>query len=443
MAENSTNAIDSFSDAPTEAPVVENIPVPRVVDALRIYNFRLFFFGAFVSNMGTWLQSTALAWLILELTHSAFWVSMVAVAQFGPMLLLGLVGGVVADRFERRRILLLTQILMLISAAVLTYISLTGRVSLATVMPIVVLGGCALAFNAPAFQSFIADLVPRSHVPAAVSLNASQFSLSRVLGPALAGSIMAAGGAAGGLILASRGAAMAFGINTITFLAVIGALLMIKVPPHERSSAISGDSFRWAFRTISESPPIRTLLTVAMVLSLLSAPVIALLPVVAKTILAGGAETYGQLFAGFGIGAALGSLNSAKVIRVFGYAKLVLVGGMIQTLLLVAIAGSTSFILTLSLVCVFGGLHSMIISSTSTALQLVAPPRRRGRVMSLFLMAFAGLFPLGSLLGGLAADALGVPASLMASAALLGLSVLLALRFRHDLSVVEHRAVTG
>lgn len=404
------------------APVIGAESAPTLLGALRIRNFRLFVFGAFVSNMGTWLQSVALSWLILELTDRAFWVSMVVVAQFAPMLVFGLAGGVVADRFNRRRILITTQALLMASATALTVVTASGWASLGTLMPIVLFGGCALAFNAPAFQSFISDLVPRTHVPVAVSLNASQFSLSRVLGPALAGYIMAASGAAGGLLIAGSGAATAFGLNAVSFLAVIVGLLMIRIPKVKAERRkISRDTFKGAFATVQTSSRIKAMLLVAVAISLLSAPAIALLPVFAKKVLAGDAGLYGRLFAGFGVGAALGSLASARLVRLVGYKRLVILGMVSQAVLLTVFAMSTSEIVCLLAIAAYGILHAAVLSSTSSGLQLAAPPSRRGRVMSLFMMAFAGLYPLGAFLSGIAADRVGAPRTLVASA--VGLAV--------------------
>lgn len=414
------------------------LPQPAGIrSTLRIRNFRLFVFGAFVSNMGTWLQSVALSWLVLELTNSAFWVSMITFAQFAPMLVLGLVGGVVADRFDRRKILLTTQTLLLISAAALALVAHTAP-SLAAIMPIVIFGGVALAINAPSFQSFLGDLVPRTHVTSAISVNASQFSLSRVLGPALAGPILATSGVAGGFLLTLSGAPAAFALNAASFLAVIFALLRIRLDPTDRPVRKFGrESFIEGFRQVGESPAIKTLLGVAVVLSLLGAPIVALLPVFAKQVLGRGAGAYGQLFAAFGLGTAVGSLNAPRVLR-WGYTRVIIFSGVAQVATLVGFAHIARFLPCLILAGLYGVAHALILASTSSGLQLAASPETRGRVMSLFMMAFGGLYPVGALLAGILSDLTSPQTALTVTAALILISVLFANGWRSKLESVTH-----
>ncbi len=422
-------ALPKRDDGKPDAP-------PRIVDALRIRNFRLFFFGAFVSNLGTWLQSVPLSWLVLEMTDSAFWVALVPVSQFGPMLLLGLPGGAAADRFERKKVLLVTQTVMLTSAAVLSYITFTGRASLVTVFPPVILTGVALAFNMPAFQAFIGDLVPRHHVPSAISLNSLQFSLGRVIGPAIAGYILATSGITGGIIVEASGPATAFAINSMSYLAVIGALLLIRVAPHERTQKFTKNSFLGGFKTARETPVIGTLIAVAMAMSLFSAPMISLLPVFARNVLNKGAGAYGTLFAVFAMGTALGSVMSPRLVRQLGYNVIVIGGTLTQGAVLAGFALNRWFPLALGLIVIYGSMHGTILAATSSGLQMASPPRRRGRVMSLFLMAFAGLYPLGALIGGTTAQGVGVPVTMLIAAGFLGCSSLVWFKFRERLSHV-------
>jgi len=402
-------------------------PLPGSFDALKEKGFRLFIIGVFISNLGTWLQSVALSWLILETTNSPFLVTLVPAAQFGPMLLLGMPGGVVADRFNRRKVLIATQTLMALDAALLAIVTRLGNPQPEVVLPLVVLGGCALAFNAPAFQAIIGDLVPRRRVAGAVSINSSQFSLSRVIGPAIGGYIVGAGGPAN-----------AFAINAFSFIAVIGTLLVIHVRPHERASAISRNSFTAAFKTASEIPVIKTLILVAMVLSMLSAPIMALLPVIARDVLSGGAALYGHLFAAFGLGTAFGAIAVTRFLNRIGYRRLVLIAACMQAGLLAALAFSTRFEVSVALMVVYGTCHGSVLASTASALQLVAPERQRARVMSLFLAAFAGLYPLGAVLSGLVADRWGAEKTLLMTSIALALTVVAGFRWTRRLNEVSH-----
>lgn len=405
------------------APVPESRP--RTYEALAIREFRLLWSGAFVSNVGTWLQNVALAWLVLEITDSAFWVAMVSVAQFAPILLFGLLAGVTADRFERRRLLLFSEAVMCLAAAGLAGVTLARLAAVGTIFPLVALGGAAFAFTAPAFQALVADIVPRRLVPPAVSLNATQFSISRAIGPAI-----------GGFVVAAAGAGAAFGINALSFLAVIGALAFMRVRPHERASPISRASFLGGFRAAREAPVVGALLTIAMVESLLSAPVVALFPVVARDVLGGGPATYGQLFAGFGIGTAIGALSVSRIAARLGYGRLVARGGIAKGALLAAFALSRSFPLSLALIALFGALYAATMVATNSGLQLATPPRRRGRVMSLFLMAFAGLYAIGALIVGAAADAFGAPSAILVSGAAVAVAAIGYRRFGERLAEV-------
>jgi len=258
------------------------------------------------------------------------------------------------------------------------------------------------------------------------------------LGPALAGPILATSGAAGGFLLALSGASAAFALNAATFLAVIFALTRIRLDPTDRPVRKLGrESFMEGFRAVAGSPAIKTLLAVAVILSLLGAPIVALMPVFAKQVLGRGAATYGQLFAAFGLGTALGSLNAPRVLR-WGYTRLIIFGAIAQAGTLVAFAHIAQFLPCLILAGFYGVAHALILASTSSGLQLAASPETRGRVMSLFMMAFGGLYPVGALLAGIVSDLTSPQTALTATAALILLSALLAYRWRTKLESVTH-----
>lgn len=364
-------------------------------------DFALFWSGALISNIGTWLQNVALAWLVLELTDSAFWVSMVTFSQFIPTLLFGLFGGLVADRLDRRRVLLVTQSLAMSFAAALAIVTWTGHASVATLLPIIGAAGVTMAFNAPSFQALIPDLIPSRLILDAVSLNSTQFSIARVAGPAI-----------GGVILATHGAGWAFGVNALSFLAVIGALLAIRTQRHDPPTSSGARALFGGVRAASESPAILALLAATAIVSVFGAPVIALLSVMAKHVLHRGAGGYGALFAVFSLGAVAGALATGAIVRRFGL-RMSVGGGMGVLAVLVALFALSRNIVTSSLLLVgIGVVYTMSVSATNSGLQTAVPARKRGRVMSLYMMAWGGLFPVGALMAGIIASHIGAPKTL-------------------------------
>jgi MFS family permease len=364
-------------------------------------NFALFWSGALVSNTGTWLQNVALAWLVLQITDSPFWVSMVTFTQFFPTLLFGLFGGLMADRLDRRRVLLVTQSLAMCFAAALAVVTWTGHASVATLLPIIGLAGVSMAFNAPSFQALIPDLVPPRLILDAVSLNSTQFSVARVVGPAI-----------GGLILATHGAGWAFGANALTFLAVIAALLAIRTPRHDPPTSSGTRALFGGVRAALESPVIMTLLAATAVVSIFGAPVIVLLSVMARDVLGRGAGGYGGLFAMFSVGAVAGALATGAVVRRFGLRLTIGTAMGILAVLIAGFAASRNLIASSVLLAGIGAVYTMSVSATNSGLQTGVVARKRGRVMSLYMMAWGGLFPIGGLIAGILATHIGAPRTL-------------------------------
>lgn len=398
------------SPAPAPAAALDAVPVPRLLRRgplapLRHRDFALFWSGAFASNAGTWLQNVALAWLVLEITGSPFWVAMVTFTQFFPMMLLGLVGGLAADRFQRRLIMLWSQAVMMGVAVALAVITFSGNATVGTVLPVVAISGIALAFNAPAFQSIIADLVPQESLLDAIALNTAQFSAARVIGPVI-----------GGLTLATVGAAWAFTANAASFLFVIAALLTIRPVRHRPPASRGARALFGGFRAMRDYPVIKPIVMLVSVLSLFAAPVLALLPVIAKNVLGLGATGYGGLFAAFSAGAVAGALLTAKVVRITGVWRSLVLGVGMLGVAIVVLALSTSVAVSAGALVAIGWAYTATVSTTNTSLQIAIPPTKRGRVMSLYMMAWAGLYPVGSLLGGVAATHVGVRPTLIAAA---------------------------
>jgi MFS family permease len=386
----------------------------------------LFWNGALISNVGTWLQNVALSWLVLELTHSAFWVSMVTFCQFFPTLLFGLFGGLVADRLDRRRVLLVTQTTQMALAFALAAVTFSGHASVATLLPIIGLAGVSMAFNAPSFQAIIPDLVPQPLLIDAISLNSTQWSMARVVGPAL-----------GGLLLAHFGAGWGFFVNGGSFLAVIAALSMIRTRRQDPPTSTGARALFGGVRSARETPAIALLLLATAVVSLFGAPVLVLLPVMAHDVLGLGAGGFGGLFALFSCGAVVGALFTGTLVRRLGM-RATLVGGLVCLAVLIAGFGlSSSLPLSACLLAGIGAVYTLSVSATSTGLQSSIPPRRRGRIMSLYMMAWGGLYPIGAVVAGAIAKYLiGAPATLMLLAVPLTVAAVLMWTFGGGLSLI-------
>lgn len=392
-------------------PPIQSAPVPleqpraprrfKTWEPLAHRDFALFWSGALISNIGTWLQNVALSWLIWEITHSAFWVSMVTFAQFSPTLLFGLFGGLVADRRDRRLVLLVTQTTAMGLAFALAAVTLTGHASVSTLLPIIGAAGIAMAFNAPSFQAIIPDLVPQRLIIDAVSLNSAQFSAARVVGPAL-----------GGLILATAGAGWGFFANGASFLAVILALLLIRTEKQAPPTSTGARALFGGVRSARQTPAIATLLGITAIVSLFGAPVIALLPVMAGGVLGLGAKGFGGLFALFSIGAVFGALATGTIVRRFGMRASTGAGLGLLALLIAGFGLSRTLAVSGVLLVGIGALYTMSVSATSTGLQMTVPNGKRGRVMSLYMMAWGGLYPIGAVIAGLVATRLGAPSTL-------------------------------
>ena len=355
-------------------------------------NYRLFFTGQVISVSGTWMQNIALAWLVVELTRSPIAVGALAFARFVPFTVFGLVAGVVADRIDNRRLVIATQAISMVLSAVLAVLVLTGSASLPLVYAIAVLGGTALVFDAPGRHALTFQMVGRDELPNAVALNTGLFNAARVVGPAL-----------GGVLIAAFGVGICFAINTVTFLAVLTGLLLMReeelvpvardaTPPTMMKGIREG--FAWALR----SPETRLVLAIVTVVSTVGFNFHVILPLLASDTLKAGPEVFGILSATFGGGALLGALLSAALGRASWKA---LIGGTAGfSLSLLALAPLASVVACAALLFVTGICFTLWTSNANSLLQLRAPDHLRGRVVSLYLWAFAGLAPVGGLFAG-------------------------------------------
>ena len=369
--------------------------------ALRHRNFRLFTFGQSVSLIGTWMQQVAIGWLVYRLTGSAFLLGLLGFVSQVPNFLLAPIAGVLADRFDKRRIVILTQVVMMAQAFVLAALVLTDRVTVGWVLVLMGMLGAASGFDIPARQSFLVDMVgDRDDLPNAIALNSSVFNAARLVGPALAG-----------IVIAAVGEGICILINAVSYVAVLAALLAIRVPSHpprgRQTAMIEGltEGFRYAY----EFRPMRSILLLVAFVSLAAVPFSVLLPVVATTVLGGGAQTLGFLMAATGFGALAGALYLATRSTVRGLGRIMAVAALAFGAALIGV--SVSRVLWLSLAClVLAGFGMMVqMASSNTVLQTLVDDDKRGRIMSLYSMAFTGVSPLGSLLLGSLAAAFGVP----------------------------------
>jgi MFS family permease len=362
-----------------------------VVRALRNYDFRLFWSGNFLSNIGTWMQNVALSWLVLTLTaNSAFWLGVVGFAGSIPFLLFTLFGGVIADRADKRRLLLVTQTVMMILAFILTALTWFKIITVWEVVVLSFLNGMAMAINAPSYQSLVPRLVPRKDLTNAIAINSAQFNLSRILGPTLGGYAMALVGMAGNFFL-----------NGLSFLAVLWALTRIKYPAEEdREHPGLLDSLRQGFRYLRGEKQMYVLVCLTAVVSFLAVPFITFIPFFARTQLNVGETGLGWLMAASGFGAVMAAVTVAArgVIRHRG--RVVVIAGLFFFSAIIGFCYSHIFALSACFALVEGFSAILMISCFNIAIQHLSSDEMRGRVLSIYATSFLGLPPLGALLAG-------------------------------------------
>lgn len=362
-------------------------------DSLRRHrNYRLYFAGQVISVSGTWMQNVAQAWLVLQLTGSPQAVGVLAICQFGPFALTGLAGGVISDRLDRRRTLLLTQSLSMMFAGTLAALTLSHHVSVIAVDIIAAFNGVVLVLDTPARQAFTVEMVGRNELPNAIALNSSIFNASRIVGPGIAG-----------LIIGSAGVGACFGINAVSYIAVIAGLLLMRTDELHRSDRgtarlrmISGigEGLRYAAST----PVIRTVLVMMLFVGTISINFNVLLPVLTAHTLNSGASVLGLLSACFGAGALVGALLSARLGR--ADSRVLIGAGIGLGLCELAVAPVHSVALVAALLAMTGACFSLYTSNSNSTLQLTVPDRLRGRVLSLYGYVFFGTAPLGGYLAG-------------------------------------------
>jgi MFS family permease len=371
-----------------------------MLHALRNRNFRVFVMGQLVSLIGTWMQSVAQSWLVYRLTGSAVLLGTVGFASQIPIFLLSPLGGVVADRHERRRVLLLTQSTMMVLAMVLAVLTLLGHIHVWHILILASMLGIANGFDIPTRQAFVVELVPRADLPNAIALNSSMFNGARVVGPAVAG-----------IIVSAVGEGWCFFGNAVSYLAVLTSLLLLRLPKRdfaERRPSPFEDILE-GFRFVAGTRPIRSLLVLLGLVSMTGMPYATLMPVMAQDVLHSGASGLGLLMGAAGTGALAGALALAWHNSLRGLGRWVGLGAVSFGTWLILFSLSRSFWLSVALLLPAGFSLLLQMSSTNTLIQSMVPDRLRGRVMSVYAMTFMGMAPLGALLAGTAADVLGTP----------------------------------
>jgi MFS family permease len=372
----------------------------NVFASLRSRNYRLYFIGQGISLIGTWMQNIALSWLVYRLTDSIFLLGVIGFTSHIPTFILAPFAGVLTDRFNRLRIMTAAQVFFMLQALTMTILVLFNLIEVWHIVTLSIVFGIISAFDAPARQSLVVDLIddPRN-LGNAIALNSALFNGARLIGPAIAG-----------ITIAAVGEGFSFLINTVSYVAVIGALIMVKVParinkpPETEFGKSFAEGFRYTFRTV----PIRVLILILAILSLFGFPFIVLLPAYAKEILHGGSETLGFLMSGLGAGALTGAIIMAARKTIMGLGKLITIHVVIMGL--AVIMASFSSHIVFSLVFFYLGGISMILSlaAINTMIQSLADEDKRGRVMSFYAMALMGTMPIGNLLGGAVASVIGI-----------------------------------
>ena len=373
--------------------------------ALRHRNFRLFFAGQLISLIGTWMQSVAQSWLIYRLTGSSLLLGTVGFAGQFPVLLAAPLGGIVADRYNRHRIVIATQVASMILALILAWLTLTGTVTVWHVATLAACLGLVNAFDIPARQSFIVEMVGKEDLMNAIALNSSMFNSARMIGPAVAG-----------VLVASIGEGWCFFANGISYLAVIAGLLMMQVMPVARPAQTGSplENILEGFRFARRSTPIRSLLLLLALSSLVGAPYAVLMPIFAGEILHGGPRGLGILMGAAGIGALLGALTLAARRGLRGLGRWIALASGSFGVSLILFAYSRIFWLSALLLIPTGYALMVQMGSTNTLVQSMTPDHMRGRVMGIYSMMFMGMAPFGALLAGGAAHPFGAPATVAA-----------------------------
>lgn len=384
--------------------------------ALSSRNYKLFFVGQGISLIGTWMQQIALSWLVYRLTDSVFLLGAVTFSSQIPSFILGPFAGVLADKFNRHKVLLVTQFLSMLQASTLAALVLTDTIEIWHVLTLSAVLGTINGFDIATRQAFVVELIERREdMSNAIALNSSLFNMARLIGPTVAG-----------LLIAAVGEGMCILINAVSYLAVLASLLLMRLKPFERvqQQRKVWESLKDGFQYAFGFPPIRALIIIVALLSLFGMPFTVLLPVFARDILHGGANTLGYLMGASGLGALSGALFLAQRASVEGLGKVIIYTMLLFGCALIAFSFSEVLLLSL-LLMLFSGFGMIVtMASCNTLLQTIVDDDKRGRVMSLYATAFMGMAPIGSMLAGSVAEQVGVGYTLAGCGFLCAISII-------------------
>jgi len=383
--------------------------MPRMARALRHPNFMLFFLGQSVSLIGTWMTRVATSWLVYRLTGSAMLLGTISFAGQIPTFLLAPMAGVWVDRFDRRKVLLATQFASMLQALALALLTLTGHINIPLLLALSCLQGIINACDMPARQSFLIQMVDdRTDLSNAIAINSSMVNVTRLIGPSIAG-----------LLIAATSEGWCFLIDGISYVAVLLSLLAMQIhkPTGSRKPASTFKAMAEGWSYVSGYLPIRTILLLFAVCSLMGMPFVVLMPIFAAQVLKGGPHTLGFLMAAMGVGALISALSLAARTTIRGLLGMIPVASLVFGLGLIGFGLSHWFWLSMVMVLIagMGMMHGM--AASNTIIQTITSEDKRGRVMSYYTMAFVGMAPFGALLAGTMAEHLGAPLTVMLNGA--------------------------
>ena len=389
--------------------------------AFKSRNYRLYFFGQSVSLIGTWMQKTAVSWVVYELTHSKFMLGLTLFASMFPSFLFSFIGGVAADRYNRFRLLLATQIASLVQAVLLTLLIFFRHYNIWEIQGLSVLLGLINAFDVPARQSLVFEMInDKADLPNALALNSSMVNLSRLIGPGIAG-----------LLIEKFGDVFCFGLNAISFIAVIGSLLLMRLPKYEAKPHTKNAfaDLKEGFHYLKNTPSINFIIIMLGIMSLLVLPYSTLIPVYAKDIFKGTASTFGVIDSVIGLGAFSGAIFLASLKPGRNLKKILAINTLVFGAGLALFSHEHSYPLALffSVMAGFGMMSQITISNT--LIQTTVSQEMRGRVISFYAMAFFGMQPLGGLIIGAVSQRIGVQNTVLAEGCVALLTGLLHFRF--------------
>jgi MFS family permease len=400
----------------------------RLTRALQHRNYRLFFAGQSVSLVGTWVTRIATSWLVYRLTGSELLLGVTGFAGQIPLLLLAPIAGVLADRWNRHRILVVTQVLSALQSLMLGGLALSGRITVTHVILLQVAQGIINSFDTPARQAFVVEMVEdRADVPNAIALNSSMFNASRIVGPAI-----------GGVIIAAVGEGWCFIVDAISYVAVIASLLAMRLPRrtlHREREPIFSE-LRSGVGYVFGFAPVRELLLNVAIVGIMGMPYAVLMPVFASKVLHGGASTQGLLMTATGAGALMGTVYLASRHSVVGLGKVIIIATLLLSAGLIVFANSRSLALSLAVLPLVGAGMMLQAASANTILQTIVDEHLRGRVMAFYSVAVLGTMPIGSLVAGLLAERIGAPRTIVIGAVVCILAALW-FAFRRP-KLVEH-----